>query len=134
MPGREGEAREAQQDEQKRSAKDDARVTIGFTLGPQYKLGTVVLTGDVPSEAAAALNLKTGDPAIAADVLAAADRIRRTLGDEGYAFAKVSPPHAKEVVSQQVLNVSIDLRRMRASSAMGPAYGPRRAALPTIWP
>lgn len=92
-----------------RASKDAAGVAVEFILGPQYKLGTVTLTGTVPSQAAAALKLSTGDPAVASAVLAAADRIRRTLGDEGYAFAKVSPPHAKEVAAQHLLNVSIDI-------------------------
>ncbi len=40
-------------------------------------------------------------------MLAAADRVRQTLADDGYAYAKVDPPHAKENSSERVLNVSI---------------------------
>jgi translocation and assembly module TamA len=90
-----------------KSAKDEARVEVSFTLGPQYHLGRVELTGDVPEKAAKSLQLSTGAPAVAADVLAAADRVRQTLADDGYAYAKVDPPHAKENSAERVLNVSI---------------------------
>lgn len=92
-----------------RAAKVDARVVVGFTLGPLFHLGTITLPDNLPPSAAAALKLSTGDPAVAADVLAAADRVRQTLADDGYAFAKVKPPHAKEVSARQVLNVSLDI-------------------------
>jgi translocation and assembly module TamA len=90
-----------------KSAKDEASVEVSFTLGPQYHLGRIELTGDVPDKAAKSLQLSTGAPAVAADVLAAADRVRRTLADDGYAYAKVDPPHAKENSAERVLNVSI---------------------------
>jgi translocation and assembly module TamA len=88
-------------------AKEDAQVEVAFELGPQYHLGKIELTGDVPEKAAQALQLKPGAPAVAADVLAAADRVRQTLADDGYAYAKVDAPHAKENSSERVLNVSI---------------------------
>jgi len=90
-----------------KSAKDEASVEVSFTLGPQYHLGNVELTGDVPENARKSLQLSPGAPAVAADVLAAADRVRQTLADDGYAYAKVDPPHAKENSSERVLNVSI---------------------------
>lgn len=88
-------------------AKEDANVEVTFNLGPQYHLGNVELTGDVPPKAAQSLQLSSGAPAIAANVLAAADRVRQTLADDGYAYAKVDPPHAKENSTERVLNVSI---------------------------
>src|SRR5580692_8341327 len=69
-----------------RTGKDEASVEVSFTLGPQYHLGKIELTGDVPDKAAKALGLTTGAPAIAADVLAGADRVRQTLADDGYAY------------------------------------------------
>src|SRR3569833_1433371 len=90
-----------------KGAKDDARIEVSFNLGPQYHLGTVELTGDVPEKAREALQLSPGAPAVAADVLAASDRIRQILADDGYAYAKVDTPHAKENSSERVLNVSI---------------------------
>jgi len=90
-----------------RSAKDDAQVEVSFHLGPLYHLGKVELTGDVPQKVADSLQLKTGAPAVAADVLAAADRVRQILAEDGYAYAKVDTPHAKENSSERILNVSI---------------------------
>jgi len=87
--------------------KEEAKVAVAFTLGPLYHLGEIQLTGDAPPVAATALKLSTGSPAVAANVLAAADRVRQALGEDGYAFAKVDPPHAKENFSHHVLNVSI---------------------------
>jgi translocation and assembly module TamA len=92
-----------------KTAKDEAVVAIAFNLGPQYHLGKIELTGDVPPQAAAALKLSSGAPAVAAEVLAAAERVRRALAEDGYAFAKVDPPHAKENSSARVLNVSIHI-------------------------
>lgn len=90
-----------------KGAKDDAHVEVSFELGPQYHLGKVELNGDVSDKAARSLKLSTGAPAVAADVLAAADRVRQALADDGYAYAKVDLPHAKENSSERILNVSI---------------------------
>jgi translocation and assembly module TamA len=90
-----------------KSAKDEAHVNVAFNLGPLFHLGKIELTGDVPPKAAAALGLSTGAPAVAANVLAAADRVRQTLANDGYAYAKVDKPKAKENSSQHVLNVTI---------------------------
>lgn len=87
--------------------KQDAKVAVAFNPGPLFHVGEVALTGDVPPVASAALKLATGAPAVAADVLAAAGRVRQALGEDGYAFAKVDAPHAKENSAQHVLNVSI---------------------------
>jgi translocation and assembly module TamA len=89
--------------------KTDADVEVAFELGPQFHLGKVDLTGDVPPEAAAAVKLSPGAPAVAAQVLAAADRVRQVLAEDGYAFAKVDPPKAKENSAQQLINVTIHM-------------------------
>ncbi len=91
----------------RKPAKEEADVEVAFNLGPQYHLGTVELTGDLPPKAAQSLQLSSGDPAVAANVLAAADRVRQSLADDGYAYAKVDAPKAKENSAQRVLNVSI---------------------------
>ena len=90
-------------------AKDDARVNVSFTLGPLFHLGKIELTGEVPQKAEAALGLSTGAPAIAANVLAGADRMRQALADDGYAYAKVDAPHAKENLAHRVINVTIHM-------------------------
>lgn len=88
-------------------AKDEAHVNVAFNLGPLFHLGKIDLTGEVPPKAAAALKLSGGAPAVAAQVLAAADRMRQALADDGYAYAKVDTPHAKESSAQHLLNVTI---------------------------
>ncbi len=85
---------------------EDAHVKITFNLGPLYHLRKIEIQGDIPEPARNALGLTSGDPAIAANVLAAGERLQTALGDEGYAFAKVDPPVAQEVPAQRVLDVS----------------------------
>jgi translocation and assembly module TamA len=89
-----------------RAKDNDARVKITFSLGPLYHLRKVEIDGEVPKQAADALGLKEGAPAIAADVLAGGDRLLTALQDEGYAFAKVDPPIAREDPPNRVLDVS----------------------------
>lgn len=88
-----------------RSKDQEAEVKITFSLGPQYHLRKIEIEGDVPPQAQKALALQSGAPAIAADVLAAGDRLLNSLGDEGYAFAKVDPPVAYEDPDNRVLDV-----------------------------
>jgi translocation and assembly module TamA len=82
-----------------------AHVAIRFDLGPLYHLGRVDVDGEVPPEAAAAFGLKSGDPAVAADVLAAGERLQARLQEQGYAFARVDAPVAYEDAREPVLDV-----------------------------
>ena len=84
----------------------DARIKITFSIGPLYHLGRVEVDGKLPPSVQGALPLKTGAPAVAADVLAAGDRLQTALQDQGYAFAKVDPPIAYEDPPNRVLDVS----------------------------
>jgi translocation and assembly module TamA len=86
--------------------KQDAKVLVQFTLGPLYHVRTVTIDGDLPASAQGALDLKSGAPAVASAVLAAGDKLRATLGEQGYAFAKVDPPVAYEDQTEPVLDVS----------------------------
>ena len=85
---------------------DDARVKITFSLGPLYHLRNVAIDGEIPKSASGALALPSGAPAVAANVLAAGERLQTALEDEGYAFAKVDPPVAQEIPADRVLDVS----------------------------
>ena len=85
---------------------DDAKVKATFTIGPLYHLRRVDIDGDLPESAQGALALPTGAPAVAAQVLAAGDRLQTALEDEGYAFAKVDTPVAHEDPPNKVLDVS----------------------------
>ncbi len=69
-------------------------VAVSFSLGPLFHLGQVEIKGTVPTEARAALKLAPGQPALAADVLAARTRLLSALQNQGYALAKVSEPLA----------------------------------------
>ena len=84
----------------------DATVVITLTPGPQYHLGKVTLEGTLPAGLRDKLTLHTGQPAVAADVLAAGNRLLTALQDQGYAFAKVDAPVAYELPDTRELEVS----------------------------
>ena len=54
------------------------------------------IDGELPPSAQGKLGLKTGAPAVAANVLEAGARLLSVLEEQGYAFAKVDPPVAFE--------------------------------------
>ena len=83
-----------------------ARVDIAIELGPLYHLRRVTIDGEVSPSARAAMKLDAGDPAIAADVLAARERLLTTLQEEGHALAKVDEPVAYEDQTDPVLDVA----------------------------
>ena len=91
-------------------AGKDAEVVVAFTPGPLYHLGKVTLDGDLPEALRGKLNLHTGQPAVAADVLNAGNRLLTALQDLGYAFAKVDPPVAYELPDSQELEVSFHVQ------------------------
>ncbi|HYS46723.1 MAG TPA: BamA/TamA family outer membrane protein, partial [Rhizomicrobium sp.] len=71
-----------------------AAVKISATIGPLYHVGKITVRGDVPETDRRALNLNSGDPAIAAAVLGAQARLLAALQEDGYALAKMSDPQA----------------------------------------
>ena len=85
---------------------ENARVAITFAPGPLYHLGKVTIDGSLPDSAAVDFTLKSGAPAVAADVLAAGARLQSTLQEAGYAFAKVDPPAAFEDPARPLLDVT----------------------------
>jgi translocation and assembly module TamA len=89
-----------------RAGDNEARVKITFSLGQLYHLRHIRIDGEVPSSAQGALGLAPGEPAVAANVLAAGERLQTALADQGYAFAKVDPPVAQEDPPDRVLDVS----------------------------
>jgi translocation and assembly module TamA len=86
--------------------KQDARVQVNFALGPLYHLRRVAIDGELPPSVQGVLGLKSGAPAVAADVLGAGARLLSALQEQGYAFAKVDPPVAYEDQIDPVLDVS----------------------------
>jgi translocation and assembly module TamA len=87
-------------------AKEAASVVVSYVPGPLYHLGTITLDGDLPQELRALLDLRTGQPAVAATVLNAGTRLLTALQDRGYAFAKVSAPVAYERPDSRELDVT----------------------------
>jgi translocation and assembly module TamA len=69
-------------------------VRVAVTPGPRFHLGQVTIQGDVPPKAAAALGLKPGQDALAAEVLAARDRLLAELRNESFPLASVTMPPA----------------------------------------
>lgn len=83
-----------------------ATVAVAVELGPLYHLRKVSIEGEIPETAFASLGLKSGDPAVAANVLEAQKRLLTALQEEGYALAKVAAPVAYEDPGEHVLDVS----------------------------
>jgi translocation and assembly module TamA len=84
----------------------DAVVSVGFELGPLYHLRNVTLDGVIPDPVKGDFSLKSGAPAVAADVLGAGSRLLTALEDHGYAFAKIDPPVAYEDQAEPLLDVT----------------------------
>jgi translocation and assembly module TamA len=87
-------------------ADPPVKVTLDFRTGPQFHLGKVAIEGAVPQAARDAMKLAPGDPAVAADVLAAQGRILTALRDAGYALARSDDPVAILHTDQQALDVT----------------------------
>ena len=87
-------------------AGKDANVVVSFIAGPLYHVGKVNIEGDLPDDLHGLLPLRSGQPAVAADVLAAGTRLLTALRDRGYAFAKVGAPVAYERPDQHELDVT----------------------------
>ena len=81
-------------------------VTVRVEKGKLYRLRRVALTGQPDPVAEQALKLKSGDPAVAADVLAAQGRMLQALLEDGRALAKVDKPVAVLVPAATGLDVS----------------------------
>jgi translocation and assembly module TamA len=85
-----------------------AQVAVSFTLGTLYHLRRIDIEGEVPEsvDAGEILGLKTGQPAVAAAVLAGGAHLLSALQEQGYAFAQVDPPIAYEAADAPVLDLS----------------------------
>ncbi|HEX4023557.1 MAG TPA: BamA/TamA family outer membrane protein [Steroidobacteraceae bacterium] len=98
------------------------KVEVRIVTGVLFRLRKVSLEGSAVNPAAlAAFALKSGDPAVAADVLTARQRLLEALEEQGHAYARVSEPTAYEDAQQPVLDVTFMLDA-------GPSYvlGPIR--------
>lgn len=84
---------------------DPVPVRVEIAKGPLYTLRAITLDGDAPSGARAVLDLKPGDPARAAAVLAGQPKLLAYLREQGYAFASVDAPIAYADDDAHVLDV-----------------------------
>jgi len=83
-----------------------AAVSVAVDLGPLYHLRKVSIDGEMPEGTQAKLAVRSGDPAVAAEVLKAQQSVLTSLQEEGYALAKVDTPIAYEDAAAQVLDVT----------------------------
>ena len=81
-------------------------VAVTLTPGRLFHLRRLSLPPDLPAAARAALRLAPGDPARAAEVIAASDRLRVALLSEGHALARVGEPQATLVADEAALDVT----------------------------
>jgi translocation and assembly module TamA len=77
--------------------------------GPRFHLGQVTIEGTIPPSAQAALGLKQGQDALAADVLAAEARLLAALREASYPLAKVTMPDAVLHRDRNELDVSFQV-------------------------
>ena len=87
----------------------DAHIKIDPALGPLFHVGRIDIKGTLPPDMRQKMNLSSGMPAVAADVLAAGTNLQSALQDAGYAFATVAKPVAYEVPAQHVLNLTFSV-------------------------
>jgi translocation and assembly module TamA len=88
-------------------------VAVLFDLGPQFRLGHVVIDGTVPADARAKLGLATGQPALAADVLAAQGHLLGAIREDGYPLATVELEPATLRPADNALDVQFDAKTGR---------------------
>ncbi|HVC60532.1 MAG TPA: BamA/TamA family outer membrane protein [Acetobacteraceae bacterium] len=86
-------------------AQPPVPVVVRFDLGPQFLLGPIVIAGTVPPDARARLGLATGQPALAAEVLAARNQLLAAIRDDGYPLATVDLPPATLHPAENLLDV-----------------------------
>src|ERR1700733_2407094 len=80
-------------------------VVVSFDLGPRFKLGSVTISTKVPPDIPAHLDLKPGEPAMAAQILAGQGHLLDALRTDGYPLAKVPTPIATLHPDQNLLDV-----------------------------
>jgi translocation and assembly module TamA len=79
---------------QTRTGDGAVRVGVRIDKGPLYRLAGVGVDGMPQGAAAAALDLRTGEPAAAGPVLAQGAALLESLREDGFALARVPPPQA----------------------------------------
>jgi translocation and assembly module TamA len=89
--------------------KPPVPVVASFEPGPLFHLGQVAVEGDVPEAARQSLDLAPGAPAVAADVLAAQQRLLAAIRAAGHPLAKVDLPPVTLVTARDEIDVTFDV-------------------------
>ncbi|HTY94073.1 MAG TPA: BamA/TamA family outer membrane protein [Steroidobacteraceae bacterium] len=84
-------------------------VVVSYIPGPLYHIGSIRFEGDLPQSLRSQFELRAGQAAIAADVLAAGAHLLTALQNAGFAFAKVGTPVAYERPDARELDVSFQV-------------------------
>lgn len=84
---------------------DAAKVEVHVDPGVLFHIRAVTVEGMVDAAALKVMDLSSGAPAIAADVLAARDRLQTALQDEGHAYARVEQPVAYLEAAEPLLDI-----------------------------
>jgi translocation and assembly module TamA len=87
-------------------AKPPVAVAVAFDPGPVFHLGRVTIEGEVPAAARDQLGLAPGAPAVAADVLAAQQRLLMAIREAGHPLAKVELPPVDLHPGEHLLDVA----------------------------
>lgn len=90
---------------------DAVPIEVSAVPGPLFTLGRITVRGEATPAALAAMGLHPGQPAVAADVLAAQARLNAALLAEGYALASVPAPTAYENQAQHTLDIVFTIAR-----------------------
>jgi translocation and assembly module TamA len=91
---------------QQSPADPPVAVVAGFEPGPLFHLRRVTIEGDVPSAERDQLGLEPGAPAVAADVLAAQQRLLAAMREAGHPFAKVELLPVNLHLGEHLMDVS----------------------------
>jgi translocation and assembly module TamA len=87
-------------------ADPPVEVVAEFDPGPRFHLGRVAIEGDAPPDARDKLDLAPGAPAVAADVLAAQQRLLTAIREAGHPLAKVDLPPVSLRPAENLLDVT----------------------------
>lgn len=100
-------------------ASPPVKIAVSFDLGPQFHLGRIRVEGAVPPALANQTGLTTGEPAMAAQVIAARSRLLDAIRAAGYPLAKVDLPPAVLHPDQNLLDVDLQVTT-GPQAAIGP--------------
>lgn len=84
-----------------------AKVEVRIDPGALFHIRNVVVEGMVDAAARRSMDLKSGAAAVAAEVLAARDRLQTALQEQGHAYARVDQPIAYLDAHEPLLDLTL---------------------------